>query len=75
MSTEITTENECKKQQVQIQGGGSDTFYGLGLIGAWIFFISRAQTPQDKLIGFLKGFIWPVLLVKAMLEFFIKDEE
>ena len=66
--------SEDQKQVVNIQGGSPDTVYGLGLIGAWIFYISRATTPRDKFIGFLKGFVWPAILVHALLEFFTKEQ-
>lgn len=73
MSAELEPKSE--KNVVNVQGGSGDTVYGLGLVGAWIFFISRATTPQEKFIGFLKGFVWPAILVNEMLKFFVKDEQ
>jgi hypothetical protein len=37
--------------------------YGLGLIGAAIYFISHAATFWMGVLGFLKAIVWPVLLV------------
>lgn len=37
--------------------------YGLGLIGAAIFFIGQATTFWAGLLGFLKAIVWPVFLV------------
>ena len=63
MTTEMTTTNqEDGKVNVKVQSG-SDAVYGLGMIGAWIFYIGRAKTPKDKVVGFLKGIVWPVFLV------------
>jgi hypothetical protein len=74
MTTELdTTEQEEKKVDVKLQGGGSDTVYGLGLIGAWVYFIGRATTNQERVKGFFKGFVWPAYLVYGLLEFLNKE--
>jgi hypothetical protein len=70
MDTEITpSEKEDKKVDVRVQSGSSGAVYGLGLIGACIYYISRGTTYQEKAIGFLKALVWPVFLVKELLEF------
>jgi hypothetical protein len=56
------------KPEVQVRTGGGDAVYAIGLIGAWVFYISRARTFPQGLLGFLKGFIWPALLVHALLQ-------
>jgi hypothetical protein len=37
--------------------------YGLGLIGAAIYFISTATGFWMGVLGFLKAIVWPVFLV------------
>jgi hypothetical protein len=37
--------------------------YGLGLIGAAIYFISTATSFWIGVLGFLKALVWPVFLV------------
>jgi hypothetical protein len=74
MDTDITeTENEDEKVNVRVQGGSSGAVYGLGVIGACIYYISQGTTPQEKAIGFLKALVWPVFLVKGALEFLDKQ--
>jgi hypothetical protein len=75
MTTEITpTEQKDQKEvNVRVQSGSSGAVYGLGLIGACIYYISRATTPQEKAVGFLKALVWPVFLVKEVLEFLHKE--
>ena len=74
MSTEISpSEKKEHNVNVKIQNNSPDTVYAIGVIGAWIYYISRATTPQDKLKGFLKGFAWPAILVKEMLAFFHQE--
>jgi hypothetical protein len=71
MSTELKpTDEKERKANVNIQNTSPDTVYGMGLIGAWIYYFSRATTPEEKLKAFFKGFIWPVILVKELLTFF-----
>jgi hypothetical protein len=60
-------------EKVIYHGGGSDSVYGLGMIGAWIFYIGRATTPRERALGFLKGLVWPALLVHELLKFFSED--
>jgi hypothetical protein len=68
MTTEISPlVPEAKK--IEVRGGSSETIYGLGLIGAWVFYIGRATTFQEGVIGFFKGLVWPAFLVYEMLEF------
>jgi hypothetical protein len=73
MTTElIPTGQEDQKIKVNYQGGSSEAVYGLGLIGAWVFYIGRATTFQQGVLGFLKGIVWPAFLVYELLEFLDK---
>ena len=74
MTTELnTTEQEDQNNQVKIQSGSSDAVYGLGLIGAWIYYIGRASTPRERILGFFKGLVWPVFVVHDLLNFLNKE--
>ena len=46
----------------------SGAVYGLGFIGAAIYFISHATTFGMGVLGFLKAIIWPVLVIYKVLE-------
>jgi len=73
MTDEITpSEKKEKKVDIQVQGS-SDPVYGLGLIGAWVYYIGRANTPQERLRGFFKAFAWPAILVYELLKFFNRE--
>ncbi len=50
-------------------GTGSGAVYGLGLIGALIYFIQHATSFWGGVLGILKAFVWPVLLIYKLLEF------
>ena len=64
MTTELNaTEREHHRPRGIRQGGASEAVYGLGLIGAWVYFIGHATTFWMGVLGFLKGIVWPALLV------------
>ncbi len=42
--------------------------YGLGLIGAAIYYISAATSVGLGVLGFLKALVWPVFLVYEALK-------
>lgn len=51
------------------RGGGADAVYGLGIIGAWVYYISTATTFWIGVLGFFKGIFWPAFMVYEMLKF------
>jgi len=44
--------------------------YGLGVIGAAIYFISNAATFWVGVLGVLKALVWPAFVVYEILRFF-----
>lgn len=44
--------------------------YGLGFIGAAIYFIQQATTFVAGLIGLLKALVWPAFLVYYAFSYF-----
>jgi len=69
MTESNLSEQEQKKVVMVRQGGGSDAVYGIGLIGAWVYFIGRATTSEDRIQGFFKGLVWPAFLVYKLFVF------
>ncbi len=51
------------------KGASSGAVYGLGLIGAAIYFISQATTFWLGVLGFLKALAWPAFMVYEALKF------
>jgi len=43
--------------------------YGLGLIGAAVYYISTATSFWIGVLGFLKALVWPAFLVYGILKF------
>lgn len=59
----------CKRNNNVNTAAGCGGFYGLGFIGAAIYFISQAASFGAGLIGFLKALVWPAFLVYELLKF------
>jgi len=55
------TKNNC---------GVSSGVYGLGFIGASIYFIQHATTFWIGVVGVGKAIVWPAFLVYKLLELF-----
>lgn len=49
--------------------GGGEAVYGLGFIGAVIYFVGQAQTFGQGILGFLKAIVWPAMVVYKLLGF------
>lgn len=53
----------------KMRNNAGNAVYGLGFIGAAIYFIQHAPTFWYGVLGFLKAIIWPVFVVYKLLEF------
>lgn len=49
--------------------GTSGAVYGLGFIGAVVYFIQTAVSFWAGILGFLKALVWPAFLVYKLLQF------
>ena len=63
------TKHKEQRPKVIRQGGGLDAVYGIGLIGAWVYYFRRASTAKQRVQAFFKGLVWPAFLVYEVLEF------
>ncbi len=67
------TKQDKEKPQVNIQTNQSDAVYGIGMIGAWVYFFKQATTTEEKFKAFFKGLVWPALLVYELFVFLKKE--
>lgn len=58
-----SSESDCGKNRSGHNGNAGDAVYGMGVIGAAIYFIGTATTFWMGVLGFLKAIVWPVFLV------------
>jgi hypothetical protein len=75
MTTEMNPSEKTQKNIQIAHHGGGDTVYGIGLFGAWAYYMGRATTTEERVRSFFKAFIWPAILVYELLKFFDKGSE
>ena len=56
------------EKQIIYKTTSSGAVYGLGLIGAAIYYISNAVGFWNGALGLLKAFVWPAFLVYEALK-------
>ena len=57
------------KRQYYRGGGGGGAVYGLGMIGAVIYYIQYASSFWVGVLGILKAIVWPAFMVYDLLKF------
>ena len=61
-----------KKERMKLKHrgcGGGSAVYGLGFIGAAIYYISTATGFWQGVLGILKAIVWPAFVVFELLRF------
>jgi hypothetical protein len=54
---------EKEKYPARQSAPQGDAVYGLGAIGAIVFYWKRADSGGDRALAVLKGLVWPAFLV------------
>lgn len=49
--------------------GGGNVVYGLGLIGALVYYIQHADGFWSVILGILKALVWPAFVIYDLLKF------
>ena len=60
-----------RKSRRSRQGGpaaGGGAVYGIGMIGALVYFLQAAGSGWDYALAFPKAIVWPALLVYRLLK-------
>jgi hypothetical protein len=60
-----------RKARRSRQGGppaGGGAVYGIGMIGALVYFVQTAEKGWDYLLALPKAVVWPALLVYRLLK-------
>ncbi len=69
----ISKQEQHKVKVVRQGSGGSNPVYGIGMIGAWVYYLKDAKTTEERVRGFFKGLFWPAFLVYEALVFLKKE--
>jgi len=70
----MTTESKSNEEgnwrtKVIYKRNASEAVYGLGLLGAWFYYITTAPDFLAGVFGIVKGIFWPALMVFELLKF------
>ncbi len=65
--TEVVA-GKCQDSGPGMGNAGGGAVYGLGLIGAAVYYIQQASGFGEFLVACLKALIWPVFVVYDLLE-------
>lgn len=69
MNTETTApKSEPRTRTKVINNAGGQPVYGLGFVGAAVYYLSTAPTFWMGVVGFLKAIVWPAFLVYEALK-------
>lgn len=60
---------KCEGNTFRTTDGSAGAVYGLGVIGAAVYYISLATSFWPGVVGFLKALVWPAFMVYDLLKF------
>lgn len=63
----LFAKKEGESMKKEYVGGG--TVYGLGFLGALLYYIQHSATFWIGILGFLKALVWPAFLIFKVFEF------
>lgn len=56
-------------RNVTVNKGGGDAVYGLGMIGALVYYVQNATSFWLVIVGIFKAVFWPAFVLHALLTF------
>jgi len=65
----ISSKQDRQRKKVIYKGASSAPIYGLGFIGALVYYIGHAATFWLGVLGFFKAIFWPAMLVYEALKY------
>lgn len=68
MDTKKIRDNFCEHHHGHCHHRGGKAIYGLGFIGAAVYYISTATGFWMGVLGVLKALVWPAFLVFGLLK-------
>ena len=67
MTTEAASDEKGWRTRVIYKRNASEADYGLGLLGAWFYYITTATTFWMGALGIIKGIFWPAFLIYELM--------
>jgi hypothetical protein len=60
---------KCAVQEKVHWHGCGGAIYGLGFVGALIYYLTTAPSVWEAVVGFFKAIFWPAAIVYGVLKF------
>jgi len=60
---------ECKNWNGSNAATGGGAVYGLGLIGALVYYLQQADSFWNGVVGVLQALVWPAMMVYNLFDF------
>ncbi len=67
--TKDSREFKCRMKEHAYCHGSGGAFYGVGFLGALVYYLTTATSLWAGFLGFLKALVWPAFLVYGLLKF------
>ncbi len=64
-----TPKQERQGRKVIYRGAASAPVYGLGFLGALVYYLTHAATFWLGVLGIFKAIVWPAMLVYELLKY------
>ena len=61
--------SKSKSCKMSCNGGCSGALYGMGIVGAAIYYLSTSTGFWNALWGIVKAFLWPAFTVFELMKF------
>lgn len=68
MADKNTNTTTVYAKKVVNNAGASEAIYGLGIIGALIYFLQHATSFMAVIFGIIKAIFWPAVIVYEVLK-------
>jgi hypothetical protein len=67
--TKDSREFTCRMKEHMCCHGSGGALYGVGFLGALVYYLTTATSLWAGFLGFLKALVWPAFLVYGLLKF------
>jgi hypothetical protein len=64
-----SSEQEYRGRKVVYRGAASAPVYGLGFLGALVYYLGHATTFWMGVLGVFKAIVWPAMLVYELMKY------
>ena len=68
-TTNSTKQTGDGQKAIKHSAAAAAPIYGLGIFGAWAYYLTHASSVWMGVVGIIKGLFWPTVLVYELMKF------